>query len=152
MVISSKKESEAPQVVERLEEEEGGYTPRVQQARERVLGCKPSIDLERAKIVTESFMRTEGDPVVMRHAKAFREQCQRKKLFIQNGELIVGSPGGVIRAGNLAPDTKWQLVGEEALDCYNPLLTVDDLAHRALLTKSNLSQDDLWHVVPAERI
>ena len=35
MVISSKKESEVPQVVERLEEEEGGYTPRVQQARER---------------------------------------------------------------------------------------------------------------------
>ncbi|MFC1913198.1 glycyl radical protein [Chloroflexota bacterium] len=111
MVISSKKEFDVPQVAERLEED--GYTSRVQQARERVLGCKPSIDLERAKIVTESFIQTEGDPVVMRHAKAFREQCQRKKLLLQDGELIVGSPGGVIRAGNLAPDTKWQLVGEE---------------------------------------
>lgn len=113
MVVSSKKESELPQAMERLEDMKDGYTLRVQQARERVLGCRPSIDLERAKIVTESFMRTEGDPVVMRHAKAFREQCQRKTLFIQDGELIIGSPGSVIRAGNLAPDTKWQLVGEE---------------------------------------
>lgn len=113
MVVSSKKESEFPQVMERLDEVENGYTLRVQQARERVLGCRPSIDLERAKIVTESFMRTEGDTVVMRHAKAFREQCQRKTLFIQDGELIIGSPGSVIRAGNLAPDTKWQLVGDE---------------------------------------
>jgi len=113
MAISAKKESGFRQVVAKLEEEESGYTPRVQQARERVLGCRPSIDLERAQIVTESFIRTEGDPMVMRHAKAFREQCRQKKLFIQDGELIVGSPGSVIRAGNLAPDTKWQLVGEE---------------------------------------
>jgi formate C-acetyltransferase len=113
MVVSSKKEPELPQVMERLEGVENGYTLRVQQARERVLECRPSVDLERAKIVTESFMRTEGDPVVMRHARAFREQCQRKTLFIQDGELIIGSPGSVIRAGNLAPDTKWQLVGEE---------------------------------------
>ncbi len=113
MVVSSKKKSELPQAMERSEEVEYGCTLRVQKVRERVLGCRPSIDLERAKIVTESFMKTEGDPVVMRHAKAFREQCQQKTLFIQDGELIVGSPGSVIRAGNLAPDTKWQLVGEE---------------------------------------
>lgn len=113
MVVSSKKESELPRVTERLEGVEYGCTLRVQKARERVLECKPSIDLERAKIVTESFMKTEDAPVVMRHAKAFREQCQRKAVFIQDGELIVGSPGSVIRAGNLAPDTKWQLVGDE---------------------------------------
>ena len=108
MVISTKKETRPSG-----KEKQYGCTPRVEKARDRVLHCKPSIDLERAKIVTDSFMETEGDPVAMRHAKAFREQCRRKNIFIQEDELIIGSPGSVIRAGNLAPDTKWQLVGEE---------------------------------------
>jgi len=114
MVVSYKKESRSPQAMEKHGgREQYGCTLRVQKARERVLQTMPSIDLERAKIVTESFMKTEGDPIVMRHAKAFRALCQRKTIFIQDGELIVGSPGSVIRAGNVAPDTKWQLVGDE---------------------------------------
>jgi len=114
VVVSDKRESELSQAMGKHEEEgQYGCTSRVQQAKERVLGTLPSIDLERAIIMTESFMKTEADPIVMRYAKAFRELCQRKTIFIQAGELIVGSPGSVIRAGNVAPDTKWQLVGDE---------------------------------------
>jgi len=114
MIVNYKKEPGSPQATERYGgKEQHGCTLRVQQARERVLRTLPGIDLERAKIVTESFMKTEADPVVMRYARAFRELCQRKTIFIQDGELIVGNPGSVIRAGIVAPDTKWQLVGDE---------------------------------------
>ncbi len=113
MALNYKKESRFPQITKRLEGEQNGCTLRVQKAKEGVLRTMPSIDLERARIVTESFMKTEGEPVVMRHAKAFREQCQQKTIFIQDGELIIGSQGSRIRAGILAPETCWQILGSE---------------------------------------
>ena len=88
-------------------------TPRVKKAIERVLKTKPSIDLERAKIVTETFMKTEGEPWVLRRAKAFKEQCSKQPVFIQEGELIVGNPGSVPRAGVLCPDVSYRYLDEE---------------------------------------
>jgi len=88
-------------------------TPRVQQARERAVLTKPSIDLERAKIFTEVFKETEGESMVIRRAKAFRELCQRRTIFIQDGELIVGTPGSRIRAGIFCPDICWSYLDEE---------------------------------------
>ena len=113
MVVNYEKEPASPQVKEELESELFGCTLRVHRLRGRVFECRPSIDLERAKIVTESFMKTEGDPVVMRHAKAFTELCQRKIIVINDGELIVGSPGSKIRGGSLSPDTYCDLLGSE---------------------------------------
>ncbi|MBI4186435.1 MAG: glycyl radical protein [Chloroflexi bacterium] len=86
---------------------------RVWQARERVLQTRPSIDLERAQIFTQSFMTTEGEPLVIRRAKAFKEICQRRTIFIQDGELIVGTPGSRIRAGIICPEVCYQQLDEE---------------------------------------
>jgi pyruvate-formate lyase len=51
----------------------GGCTPRIRQARERSRNTAPSICLEKAAIMTEVYMKTEADPLVMRRAKAFKE-------------------------------------------------------------------------------
>ncbi len=69
------KQPDGPQAyaMGRLEEEASPCTLRVQKAKERVLGALPRVDLERAKIMTESFMTTEGEALVIRKAKAFRE-------------------------------------------------------------------------------
>lgn len=88
-------------------------TWRVQKAKERVLATKPSIDLENAGILTESFMKTEGEPMVVRKAKGFRERCQRKTVFIWDDELIVGCAGSKIRAGILCPDVCWPVLDNE---------------------------------------
>ena len=101
------------QVMERTDAEPSPCTLRVQRARDRVLGTMPSIDLERANLMTESFMKTEGETMVMRKAKAFREQCQRKTIIIQGGELIIGIPGSRIRAGMLSPDVAWKYLEDE---------------------------------------
>lgn len=89
------------------------YIRRVQKAKERVLATKPSIDLENARLLTESFMKTEGEPVVVRKAKGFRERCQRKTVFIWDDELIVGCTGSKIRGGILCPDVCWPALDKE---------------------------------------
>ena len=89
------------------------YTRRVHKAKERVLATKPSVDLENARILTESFMKTEGEPVAVRKAKGFREQCQQKTVSIWDDELVVGCVGSKIRGGILCPDTCWPVLDEE---------------------------------------
>ena len=74
------------------------YMRRIQKAKERVLSTKPSVDLENARILTESFMKTEGEPLAVRKAKGFREQCQRKTIAIWDDELIVGCAGSRLKA------------------------------------------------------
>ena len=63
------------------------YLWRIKKAKERVLDTKPSVDIENALILTESFLKTEGETLVVRKAKGFREQCQRKTIFIQERNI-----------------------------------------------------------------
>jgi formate C-acetyltransferase len=48
------------------------------------------MDLENAAILTSEFRDTEGEPLVLRKAKAFRRQCREKSVAIWDDELIVG--------------------------------------------------------------
>ena len=89
------------------------YMWRIDKAKERVLKVKPSMDLENARILTESFMKTEGEPIAVRKAKGFREQCERKTIFILDDELIVGCIGSKLRGGRLCPDACWPVLDTE---------------------------------------
>lgn len=89
------------------------YLWRIEKARERLLGTKPYADIENARIMTESFIKTEGEPYVVRKAKAFREQCERKTVRIWEDELIVGQPGSKLRFGLLCPDACWSILESE---------------------------------------
>jgi len=55
------------------------------------------VDLDRARLVTESYRETDGQPWVTRVAKAFVNLCEKFPIFIKPDELIVGDP-------NSAPD------------------------------------------------
>jgi hypothetical protein len=59
------------------------------------------VDLENARIMTESFMQTEGQPYVVRKAKAFKEQCERKTVLIWEDELVVGQAGSKLRLNSI---------------------------------------------------
>ena len=113
MALNNKKGSRLAQVTARVEGEQYGCPLRVQKAKERVLGIKPSMDLENARILTESFMQTEGEPLVVRKAKAFKEQCQRKTVSIWDDELLVGCIGSRMRGGILCPDVCWPILDNE---------------------------------------
>lgn len=88
---------------------------RVKKAIERVLNAKPpQICMEKAKIMTEVYSYTEGEPKVLRQAKAFLEYCKRKTIFINEGELIIGHPASKVGAAVFAPDTHYWILSEEA--------------------------------------
>ncbi|MGC7873756.1 glycyl radical protein [Desulfosporosinus sp. SYSU MS00001] len=90
-----------------------GYMERVNRLKKRVLETRPEMDLENARILTEGFKETEGEPLVLRKAKAFRKQCQDKTVKIWDDELIVGCSGSKMRGGILCADTCWSVLNEE---------------------------------------
>lgn len=89
------------------------YMHRVNRLKARVLAARPEMDLENARILTESFIETAGLPHVLQKAKAFYRQCTEKTIFIQDDELIVGCSGSKIRGGILCADTCWSVLNDE---------------------------------------
>ncbi|MDD4753963.1 MAG: formate C-acetyltransferase/glycerol dehydratase family glycyl radical enzyme [Desulfitobacteriaceae bacterium] len=93
--------------------QESKYMERVLRLKNRVLGTRPEMDLENARILTRGFQEAEGDPLVVRKAKAFRKQCMEKTVAIWEDELIVGCSGSKMRAGILCADTCWSVLNDE---------------------------------------
>lgn len=94
-------------------EKEPGYMKRIHFMKDRVVNKRPEMDLENAKILTYSFKETEGEPLCIRKAKAFRMQCQEKTVKIWEKELIVGCSGSKMRGGILCADTCWSILDDE---------------------------------------
>lgn len=90
-----------------------GYMERIKRLKNRVLQTRPEMDLENARILTEGFNEAEGEPLVVRKAKAFRKQCLEKTVTIWDDELIVGCSGSKIRAGILCADSCWSVLNDE---------------------------------------
>ena len=89
------------------------YMDRIEYMKKRVVHTMPEMDLENARILTESFKETGGEPLCIRKAKAFRKQCREKTVKIWEKELIVGCPGSKMRGGILCADTCWSILDEE---------------------------------------
>ena len=51
----------------------------------------PEIESARAVLITESYRRTEGEPIIIRRAKAFAHILENLPIVIRDQELIVGS-------------------------------------------------------------
>lgn len=51
----------------------------------------PEIEPARAELITESYKETEGQPIVIRRALAFKHILEGLPITIREGELIVGS-------------------------------------------------------------
>lgn len=89
------------------------YMERIEALKERVLATRPEVDIENARILTESFKETAGLPWVLRKARAVKRQCAEKNVTIWPGELIVGSSGSKIRGGILCADSCWSVLDQE---------------------------------------
>ncbi len=65
---------------------------------------KPKIDIERAYYFTESFKETEGQPLILRWAKALYRYAQKATVYIDEDQLLVGRSGKNGRYGILYPE------------------------------------------------
>lgn len=88
-------------------------TDRIESIRQNYINSKPAISYERARIWTESHKKTEGEPVAIRRAKAFRDTCEQLDVNIFDGELIVGAIGEFRKCGILTPEFSWTWVDRE---------------------------------------
>jgi formate C-acetyltransferase len=100
----------SPQEV-RIEEQNRGVENRHRQGRERVFSIlesvqhlKPMIDIERARYFTESFRTTEGQPLILRWAKALKHTAEHITVYIDDHQLLVGRAGCQGRYGILFPE------------------------------------------------
>jgi len=89
-----------------MKKDKKGTSPfsRIERLLCRYFQLKPSLCIERAVTYTEVFKKSEGEPVVIRRAKAFRENCRSKSINIMPGELIVGGAASRPRAAIFCPE------------------------------------------------
>ena len=79
-------------------------TERISRLRERYMSTVPSIDSERAILVTKSYQETEGEPNVLRRAKALKKIFEEMTIFIPDDQLLVGNQSKLYRGGVVFPE------------------------------------------------
>ncbi|MGI6000673.1 MAG: glycyl radical protein [Candidatus Merdisoma sp.] len=90
----------------------------------RMRSAVPEICVERARLVTESYRSTEGEPYILRRAKALRYLLEHMTIFIDEEELIVGNHAAKPRCAPVFPE--FGLFDEKELDLM-PVRKVDTL-------------------------
>ena len=73
----------------------------------------PVIEADRAVLLTESYRETEGEPVILRRAKAFLKICRELPITIRPEELIVGSNSIAPRGCQVFPEYSWEWLEKE---------------------------------------
>ncbi len=66
-------------------------TPRIEKLRAGIRVEKYPVCIEKARLMTEIFRQTEGEPQILRRAKALAHSLDNITIFIRDGELIVGN-------------------------------------------------------------
>jgi len=89
---------------------------RIQKLRERFLSFKPEICVERAQLITESYMQTEGEPTILRRAKALKKILEGISIDIGEKELIVGNLAITPRSAPIYPEYSVNWVLDELDD------------------------------------
>ena len=77
---------------------------RVGKLKAYVFSAEPAICPERAYWLTQSYQETEGQPQILRRAKAFKKVLENMKIVLAKDELIVGNFASVPRSAPLFPE------------------------------------------------
>lgn len=85
---------------------------RVEKLKKR-LQSTPKICIERASIITDSYVKTEREEPVIRRAKALRDILERMTIYILPEELIVGNQASEPRAAPIFPEYAIDWINKE---------------------------------------
>ncbi len=64
---------------------------RIERLRKRLLVDQYPLSFEKIRLMTDSLKQTEGEPQILRRAKALANVLENIPIFIEDGELIVGN-------------------------------------------------------------
>ena len=73
----------------------------------------PQIETDRAVLITESYKATEGEPIILRRAKAFKHILENIPIVIREKELIVGSATIRPRSCQVFPEYSFEWLENE---------------------------------------
>ncbi len=73
----------------------------------------PEIESARAVLITESYRQTEGEPMIIRRAKAFAHILENLPIVIRDQELIVGSTTIAPRGCQTYPEFSYEWLEDE---------------------------------------
>ena len=90
---------------------------RIKRLRNKFLRTTPTITIDRAKLVTESYQQTKGQTQCLRRALAFKHILENMDIYINPDELIVGNLSGELRGVPVFPEYDWEFVLNE-LDSF----------------------------------
>jgi formate C-acetyltransferase len=79
-------------------------TPRIKHLRDIFFATSPSICVERVKCFTESFKETEGEPTILRRAKALDNVLSKMTIYVKEGDLLAGNLASVPRGAPIFPE------------------------------------------------
>lgn len=88
-------------------------SPRIQKLVDALYEHMPVIESARAKLITESYKETEGEPLITRRAKAFAHILHNIPIIIRDNELIVGSSTIAPRGCQTFPEFSYEWLEAE---------------------------------------
>ncbi|MFX1309836.1 MAG: pyruvate formate lyase family protein, partial [Promethearchaeota archaeon] len=118
-------------------------------------GMRWSLDLERAKLLTESYKQTEGKPMVLRRALGLKYILEKMSIYIRPEELIVGNfastPDSVVHY----PEFSYKWVERETApgQIYSDMLIEEERKELVTIDKywKNLSIHHLFkNIIPKD--
>lgn len=74
---------------------------------------KPKLCIRKAQILTEAYRETEGEPMVIRMAKALHKVTNEMPIWIAEWQIIVGGLASEPFAVPFCPDGSWRWIVEE---------------------------------------
>lgn len=88
-------------------------TERVNRLKAAFVAAVPSVESERAVLITESYKETEGQPILIRRAKALEKILNYMPVVIRPDELIVGVITKNLRSAQIYPEFSYEWVEKE---------------------------------------
>mgnify|MGYP004488015143 CR=1 FL=1 len=88
-------------------------TARMQAMKDKIFSTPRVISLERARLYTQSWAQTEGQPVVIRRARAVANVLANHRIVIEDTDLIVGNRSVTPRAGVVSPEMSPYWIADE---------------------------------------
>ena len=86
---------------------------RIDKLKDALFAASPEIEADRAVLLTESYMKTEGEPMITRRAKAFKNICEFLPITIRENELVVGSNAKMPRSCQVFPEFSFDWLESE---------------------------------------
>ncbi len=88
-------------------------TARIGRLVDHLFANPPQIEADRGVLITESYRKTEGEPIVARRSKAFYHILENIPITIRPDELIVGSSSVAPRGAQVFPEYSFEWMEAE---------------------------------------